>query len=105
MNFVSRLCDDDLQVQIGHARHGNGLRSGAVRIHEVDAGPGPPTGSEVAVRRDRINLRLAPFSVKGFLRYAINQQGRTVRKEYRSMDGKGVAASDSGIIASTGMGG
>ena len=66
MNFVSRLCDDDLQVQIGHARHGNGLRSGAVRIHEVDAGPGPPTGSEVAVRRDRINLRLAPFSVKGF---------------------------------------
>src|SRR5437763_8221090 len=36
MNFVSRLFDDDLQVQIGHPRHGNGLRSGAWHRRKYD---------------------------------------------------------------------
>ena len=82
MNGVPTLGGDELQVQIRHARDGNGLRSSTIGGQRVSARAGAPAGSQVSVIGDSVYLRLIPLTVKCFLGNAIKQQGRTVREEY-----------------------
>ena len=101
---VSALGNDNLQVQVGHARNYNGLGSSAVRVDGVATGARAPTGREDAVVGDSVNLSQVAPAIKSLQGDAINQYRGTVGEEDGSVDGESVAALDGVIAANGGMG-
>src|SRR5450755_4617333 len=78
---VSSLSNDDLQVQVGHAWNHKRLGSSAIRVDRVATGARTPTGREVAVVSDSVNLSHIASAVKCLQGDAINQYGATVGEE------------------------
>src|SRR5450755_74795 len=70
-DYVPRLANDKLRVEIRVARDHDGLCSGAVRVHGIGARAWPPTRRQVAVGGDCVNLREVSVTVKRLLGEAI----------------------------------
>src|SRR5690348_13263072 len=90
---VARLRNDELQMQVGHARDNEGLGSGAVRVDGVGAGAGTPAGcGEYPIGGNGVQLREIAVAVKGRPVDAIDDEGGSVREKQGSVNGEGVAA-------------